>query len=217
MWIVRCKSNAAFVYLCVQVDQGGITLPDRDYYLNKSISDDKVRVNLKTRRNFWWSKIGPTLARCQSHTAKVLHWIWNLDSQASFTFCRVLKISLEIRWLWSFANSEEQRMPCGLQFKHHILGCICYLLRLTFSQLFFVVLWQVLSAYLEYMTEVGVLLGGERNATEDQMREVIEFEMKLAQVSVSWKQLHWWRVWTHIRKVEGWKPPCLRCMSNPGL
>ena len=42
---------------------------------------------------------------------------------------------------------------------------------------------QVLTAYLEYMTTVGVLLGGERNDTEAQMIEVIEFEQELAAVS----------------------------------
>lgn len=41
---------------------------------------------------------------------------------------------------------------------------------------------EVLNAYLSYMTRVGVLLGGEENSTEDQMREVIEFEKKLANV-----------------------------------
>lgn len=43
-------------------------------------------------------------------------------------------------------------------------------------------LFQILSAYLEYMTTVGVLLGGEENATRDQMKEVIEFESKIAEV-----------------------------------
>ena len=42
---------------------------------------------------------------------------------------------------------------------------------------------QLLSAYLKYMTKIGVLLGGEHNATEQQMYEVIEFEQTLANVS----------------------------------
>lgn len=45
---------------------------------------------------------------------------------------------------------------------------------------------QVLVAYLNYMTKVGVLLGGEENATRDQMEDVIEFETKLANVSVAY-------------------------------
>ncbi|XP_043262343.1 endothelin-converting enzyme homolog isoform X3 [Colletes gigas] len=41
---------------------------------------------------------------------------------------------------------------------------------------------KVLLAYLDYMTKIGVLLGGERNSTRSQMREVIEFETKLAKI-----------------------------------
>ena len=40
----------------------------------------------------------------------------------------------------------------------------------------------VLSAYLEFMTKVGVLLGGQENATRHQMAQVIAFEMSLAEV-----------------------------------
>ena len=41
---------------------------------------------------------------------------------------------------------------------------------------------QTLVAYLKYMTTVGVLLGGKENETRHQMQEVLELEMKLAQV-----------------------------------
>ena len=41
---------------------------------------------------------------------------------------------------------------------------------------------KVLKAYLDYMTTVGVLLGGEPNDTRRQMTEVIEFEKQLAEV-----------------------------------
>ncbi|XP_060561809.1 endothelin-converting enzyme homolog isoform X3 [Ruditapes philippinarum] len=70
-------------YNIIQVDQGGLGLPERDYYLNKSVSEDKV-----------------------------------------------------------------------------------------------------LSAYLDYMTRVGVLLGGEENNTREQMLDVIEFETQLANITV---------------------------------
>ncbi|KAL1123319.1 hypothetical protein AAG570_002405 [Ranatra chinensis] len=43
---------------------------------------------------------------------------------------------------------------------------------------------KILHAYLEYMTEIGVLLGGERNTTRDMMKEVIEFETRLAEITV---------------------------------
>ncbi|XP_076234270.1 M13 family metallopeptidase neprilysin 3 isoform X2 [Calliopsis andreniformis] len=41
---------------------------------------------------------------------------------------------------------------------------------------------KVLTAYLEYMTKIGVLLGGEENSTRKQMQAVIDFETKLAQI-----------------------------------
>ena len=47
---------------------------------------------------------------------------------------------------------------------------------------------QKLVAYLKYMTTVGVLLGGKENETRHQMREVLELEIKLAQVSLPFDQ-----------------------------
>ncbi|KAL0277066.1 UNVERIFIED_CONTAM: hypothetical protein PYX00_004479 [Menopon gallinae] len=41
---------------------------------------------------------------------------------------------------------------------------------------------KLLSIYLEYMTKIGVLLGGEENATREQMRSVVDFETKLAAI-----------------------------------
>jgi len=48
--------------------------------------------------------------------------------------------------------------------------------------------FQILSAYHEYMTEVGVLLGGEKNSTRKQMLEVIELETKLAGITATLEQ-----------------------------
>lgn len=42
---------------------------------------------------------------------------------------------------------------------------------------------QVLKGYLQYMTDIGVLLGGEYNHTKAMMQEVIEFEQSLAKVN----------------------------------
>ncbi|XP_063925032.1 endothelin-converting enzyme homolog isoform X2 [Zophobas morio] len=42
---------------------------------------------------------------------------------------------------------------------------------------------KVLEAYLDYMTKVGVLLGGEPNSTKEQMQAVIEFETRLANIT----------------------------------
>ena len=44
---------------------------------------------------------------------------------------------------------------------------------------------QVLSAYLKYMTDIGVLLGGadsDRSVIMERMREVIAFEHSIAKV-----------------------------------
>lgn len=44
---------------------------------------------------------------------------------------------------------------------------------------------KILNAYLEYMTKVGVLLGStNENDTKRQMKEVIDFETRLAQITV---------------------------------
>lgn len=42
---------------------------------------------------------------------------------------------------------------------------------------------KVLSAYLDYMTKVAVLLGADRNEAEQQMQAVIDFETKLAEIT----------------------------------
>uniref|UniRef100_A0A8W8MSH3 Endothelin-converting enzyme 1 n=2 Tax=Magallana gigas TaxID=29159 RepID=A0A8W8MSH3_MAGGI len=43
---------------------------------------------------------------------------------------------------------------------------------------------KVLNAYLDYMTTVGVLMGGEKNATRNLMQNVIAFETELANITV---------------------------------
>ncbi|XP_061189533.1 endothelin-converting enzyme homolog isoform X2 [Saccostrea echinata] len=43
---------------------------------------------------------------------------------------------------------------------------------------------KVLNAYLDYMTKVGVLMGGEENITRKHMQDVIAFETELANITV---------------------------------
>ncbi|CAL8348439.1 unnamed protein product [Arctogadus glacialis] len=43
---------------------------------------------------------------------------------------------------------------------------------------------KVLDAYLEYMVELGLLLGGSRNSTEQEMRQILELETALANITV---------------------------------
>ncbi|CAH1118459.1 unnamed protein product [Phaedon cochleariae] len=42
---------------------------------------------------------------------------------------------------------------------------------------------KVLEAYKEYMTKVGILLGGEPNSTRKHMEDIVEFETKLANIT----------------------------------
>lgn len=43
---------------------------------------------------------------------------------------------------------------------------------------------QVLVAYLDYMVELGMLLGGEKTSTHLQMQQILEFETTLANITV---------------------------------
>ncbi|XP_046478357.1 endothelin-converting enzyme homolog isoform X1 [Neodiprion pinetum] len=43
---------------------------------------------------------------------------------------------------------------------------------------------KVLAEYLEYMTKIGMLLGGEENSTRKQMQDIIDFETKLAEITI---------------------------------
>jgi len=51
----------------------------------------------------------------------------------------------------------------------------------SFSNFFFIWHQKVLDAYLIYMTKVAELMGGTN--VDDQMKEVLEFEKRLAAVS----------------------------------
>lgn len=46
------------------------------------------------------------------------------------------------------------------------------------------VLLQVLLAYLEYMVELGLLLGGERSSSHLLMQQILDFETALANITV---------------------------------
>uniref|UniRef100_A0A3Q2QZJ8 endothelin-converting enzyme 1 n=1 Tax=Fundulus heteroclitus TaxID=8078 RepID=A0A3Q2QZJ8_FUNHE len=43
---------------------------------------------------------------------------------------------------------------------------------------------KVLAAYLDYMVELGMLLGGEKSATQLQMQQILDFETALANITV---------------------------------
>lgn len=42
----------------------------------------------------------------------------------------------------------------------------------------------MLVAYLDYMVELGMLLGGEKSSTQLQMQQILEFETALANITV---------------------------------
>lgn len=43
---------------------------------------------------------------------------------------------------------------------------------------------KVLKAYLDYMVELGLLLGGAKNSTQSQMQQILDFETALANITV---------------------------------
>ncbi len=42
----------------------------------------------------------------------------------------------------------------------------------------------MLKAYLDYMVELGLLLGGDKNSTRVQMQQILDFETALANITV---------------------------------
>ena len=59
--------------------------------------------------------------------------------------------------------------------------------------------FQTLSAYLKFMIDLGELLGGDRNETEEQMYKVIEFEQRIANVRNNSDKASSRNVWNLIR------------------
>lgn len=55
--------------------------------------------------------------------------------------------------------------------------CVCVLVIET-------VPLQVLLAYLDYMVELGLLLGGERSSSHHFMQQILDFETALANITV---------------------------------
>lgn len=45
-------------------------------------------------------------------------------------------------------------------------------------------IFQVLVAYLDYMVELGTLLGGDQGSTRLQMQQILDFEKALANITV---------------------------------
>lgn len=41
----------------------------------------------------------------------------------------------------------------------------------------------IVKAYYEYMTDIAVIFGAERTRAEEELKQVVEFEMKLAKVN----------------------------------
>lgn len=42
----------------------------------------------------------------------------------------------------------------------------------------------MLKAYLDYMVELSLLLGGDKNSTQSQMQQILDFETELANITV---------------------------------
>uniref|UniRef100_A0A8C2BP57 endothelin-converting enzyme 1 n=1 Tax=Cyprinus carpio TaxID=7962 RepID=A0A8C2BP57_CYPCA len=50
---------------------------------------------------------------------------------------------------------------------------------------------KVLKAYLDYMVELGLLLGGDKNSTRVQMQQILDFETALANITVLSPAVEW--------------------------
>lgn len=95
-------------WLSAQVDQSGLFLPSRDYYLNKTANE----------------KVSLLLCVCEA-------------------------------------------------------VCVCVCVSVTETAPL-----QVLLAYLDYMVELGLLLGGERSSSHLLMQQILDFETALANITV---------------------------------
>lgn len=66
-----------------------------------------------------------------------------------------------------------------------------------------------MNAYLDYMTQVGILLGGEGNSTRHQMEQVLELEIKIANVRKD--------IWLRVTKCVYVLVPQLRSRFLPRI
>ncbi|KOX79211.1 Endothelin-converting enzyme 1 [Melipona quadrifasciata] len=85
--------------------------------------------------------------------------------------------------LFAWAVNEDDRNSSRhiIQARHHLIDQGGLTLP-TIDNYLNVTDHKVLTAYLEYMTKIGVLLGGEKNSTRKQMDGVIKFETELARI-----------------------------------
>ncbi|KAL2301263.1 hypothetical protein Nmel_011830 [Mimus melanotis] len=122
----------------IQVDQSGLFLPSRDYYLNKT-ANERVRLGAGHAAN---SSRGKSMAMgCEQH-----------QDTAGIS---ILPVG---------CPPQGGGMSTGTEAG---LGVP-----------------QVLAAYLDYMVELGTLLGGTPEPTRLQMQQVLDFETQLANITV---------------------------------
>lgn len=70
---------------------------------------------------------------------------------------------------------------------------------------------QVLNAYLDFMTELGVLLGSNENLTRVQMEEVLKLETEIANVSIPFVNTYSYPRSLMAANVCCWKWICWAC------
>lgn len=127
--------------LSSQVDQSGLFLPSRDYYLNKT-ANERVRLGGRQQSGGTHGRGVRAVLGGTRHPHPTHQVAWNPG------------------WALGMAGELWPGLSRGSG------SC------------------QVLSAYLDYMVELGTLLGGAPEPTRLQMQQVLDFETQLANITV---------------------------------
>ncbi|XP_071439614.1 endothelin-converting enzyme homolog isoform X2 [Hetaerina americana] len=119
---------------------------------------------------------GPTK---KATTVESKHW-WNPDNWVLQKTIQVLRNRYGMGGLFSWAVEEDDRNS-----SRHVIQIdqASFTLLSRENYLNKTANEKVLKAYLDYMTKIGVLLGGEENSTKRQMSDVINFETELANIT----------------------------------
>lgn len=80
-----------------------------------------------------------------------------------------------------FLPSRDYYLNKTANEKVSILLCVCVCVWVSVMD---AALLQVLLAYLDYMVELGLLLGGERSSSHLLMQQILDFETALANITV---------------------------------
>ncbi|MGH0120139.1 UNVERIFIED_CONTAM: hypothetical protein FKN15_065300 [Acipenser sinensis] len=190
----------------IQVDQSGLGLPSRDYYLNKTVNEktggwnvtghwDKDNfqevlriVSAQYRTSPFFSVYVSTDSKnSNSNIIQTGGWnvtgLWDKDN-----FQEVLRIvSAQYRtspFFSVYVSTDSKNSNSNIiQVDQSGLGLPSrdYYLNKTVNE-------KILTAYLNFMVELGVLLGGEEASTRGQMQQILDLETSLANITIPQEQ-----------------------------